>query len=80
MIQELAANPFFGIVLSVSFYLIGQQLHKRWPIPIFTPLVFAIVMTIVTLLLLDISYETYFNGGQISTCGSLPQRWLWLSS
>jgi predicted murein hydrolase (TIGR00659 family) len=64
VIQELAANPFFGIVLSVSLYLIGQQLHKRWPIPIFTPLVFAIVMTIVTLLLMDISYETYFNGGQ----------------
>lgn len=64
MINELVTTPFFGIVLSVVLYLIGQILHKKWPIPIFTPLVFAIVMTIVILLLMDISYDTYFIGGQ----------------
>lgn len=64
MIRELTTSPFFGIVLSVALYLLGQKLHRRWPIPIFTPLVFAIVMTIVLLLLMDISYETYFIGGQ----------------
>lgn len=64
MIRELTSSPFFGIVLSVALYLLGQKLHRRWPIPIFTPLVFAIVMTIVLLLLMDISYETYFIGGQ----------------
>lgn len=64
MIEQLASNPFFGIVLSVSLYLMGQKLHKRWPIPLFTPLVFAIVMTIVILLTFGISYESYFNGGQ----------------
>ncbi|GAB2490891.1 LrgB family protein [Alkalibacterium psychrotolerans] len=64
MIEQLTSNPFFGIVLSVSLYLMGQKLHKRWPIPLFTPLVFAIVMTIVILLAFGISYESYFNGGQ----------------
>ncbi|MCC5894127.1 MAG: LrgB family protein [Alkalibacterium sp.] len=64
MIRELTTSPFFGIVLSVALYLLGQKLHKKWPIPIFTPLVFAIVMTIVLLLLMDITYETYFIGGQ----------------
>ncbi|PRY80100.1 LrgB family protein [Alkalibacterium olivapovliticus] len=64
MIRELTSSPFFGIVLSVALYLLGQKLHRKWPIPIFTPLVFAIVMTIVLLLLMDISYETYFIGGQ----------------
>lgn len=64
MIQELASNPFFGIVLSVVLYLIGQKLHKRWPIPIFTPLVFAILSIIVLLLVVDIPYETYNEGGR----------------
>lgn len=64
MIEELASNPFFGIILSASLYLIGQRLHRRWPIPLFTPLVFAIIMTIVILLTLNIPYASYFNGGQ----------------
>ncbi|MER2064323.1 MAG: LrgB family protein, partial [Alkalibacterium sp.] len=61
---ELASNPFFGIVLSVVLYLIGQKLHKRWPIPIFTPLVFAILSIIILLLVVDIPYETYNEGGR----------------
>jgi len=64
MILELASNPFFGIVLSVVLYLIGQKLHKRWPIPIFTPLVFAILSIIILLLVVDIPYETYNEGGR----------------
>lgn len=64
MILELVSNPFFGIVLSVVLYLIGQKLHKRWPIPIFTPLVFAILSIIILLLVVDIPYETYNEGGQ----------------
>ncbi|WP_423189116.1 LrgB family protein [Alkalibacterium sp. f15] len=64
MIQELASNPFFGIVLSVVLYLIGQKLHTRWPIPIFTPLVFAILSIIVILLVMGTPYEVYNEGGR----------------
>ncbi len=63
MLTTLAENPFFGIVVSFSFFLIGAMLHRRWPNPLFTPLVFAIISIILLLLLADIPYESYNVGG-----------------
>lgn len=63
MLAALAENPFFGIVVSFSFFLLGAMLHRRWPNPLFTPLVFAIISIILLLLLTDIPYESYNVGG-----------------
>ncbi|WP_423190241.1 LrgB family protein [Alkalibacterium sp. f15] len=64
MLETLSINPYFGIIVSFSFFLLGTVLHKRWPIPIFTPLVFAIVGIILLLLIADIPYGSYNVGGR----------------
>lgn len=62
--NQIIATPFFGLTLTFFFFLLGAFLHKRWSIPIFNPLVFAIVVIILLLLVFDIPYETYDNGGK----------------
>ena len=72
MVDHIVANPFFGIVLSVSLYLIGAALHKRWRIALFTPLVFAIIVIILLLLVTQIPFETYDEGGQFISLWITP--------
>ena len=63
--NQLTANPLFGLVLSIGVYLLASKLHKRYPTPLFTPLLLAIVCIIVFLKATGISYEDYFVGGSI---------------
>lgn len=64
MIEILTSNPLFGIFLTISTFLLGGKLHKRWPIPIFTPLAFSIMSIIIILMVFNIDYETFQMGGQ----------------
>lgn len=64
MIETITSNPMFGIVLTISTFLLGRKLHQWWPLPIFTPLAFSIGCIIVILLIFDIEYETFQLGGQ----------------
>ncbi|MDY3051627.1 MAG: LrgB family protein [Ndongobacter sp.] len=57
------SNPYFGLVLSFAAYQVGLQIRKRWNIPLFNPLLIAIILCIVTLRLFDIPYENYERGG-----------------
>lgn len=65
MLEVLLDDAFLWLTLTVGLYLLGARLHKRWPIAIFTPLLFAIAVIIVLLLVTDISYETYESGGRL---------------
>lgn len=65
MIDAFISSPFLWITITAGLYLLAAQLQKRWPTPLFTPLLFAIVMIIILLLVLDIPYETYENGGRL---------------
>lgn len=64
MVDILSTNPFFGLFLTFFFYLLGAMLHKRWPNPLFTPLVFSIICIILLLLALNIPYENFNEGGR----------------
>ena len=64
MISTLVATPFFGFMVSIGFYLLGSILYKRIKFPLFNPLVFAIICVIIMLLLTNVSYETYNEGGR----------------
>ncbi|XJS11430.1 LrgB family protein [Aerococcaceae bacterium WGS1372] len=64
MINALVSTPFFGFTISIAFYLIGTVLYKRNKFPLFNPLVFAIICVIILLMLTDVSYETYNEGGR----------------
>lgn len=65
MLETLLESPFLWISLTVGFYLLADRLHKKWPFPLFTPLLFAIIVMILLLLFFDIPYETYEAGGQL---------------
>ena len=57
-------SAFAGVSLSLIAYWIGTLLKKKWNLPIFNPLLISIAVTIVVLLVGDISYETYNEGAQ----------------
>lgn len=65
MFELLVNNPFLWLTITFGFYLLGDILHKKWPIPLFTPLLFAIASLIILLLIADIPYETYESGGKL---------------
>ncbi|MBQ8336927.1 MAG: LrgB family protein [Bacteroidaceae bacterium] len=60
----LAGSLFFGVGISVGTYLIGTFIKKRCDFFLFNPLLLSITMTIATLLVLGIDYESYNNGAK----------------
>ncbi len=59
------SSPFFGITLSIVTFFIGVKIQAKCKTPICNPLLIAIVLSIGVLLLLDIPYESYNEGGYI---------------
>lgn len=64
MFELLLLSPIMWITLTIGLYLIAGALNKKWPNPLFTPLVFSIVVIILILVFMDIPLETYTIGGQ----------------
>lgn len=64
MISELFVSPFTGIFLTIFFFLIGTGMYSRWRMPLFNPLIFAIICMIILLMVTNTSYEDYYQGGQ----------------
>ena len=58
------SSAFAGVSLSLIAYWIGTLLKKKWNLAIFNPLLISIAVTIVVLLVGNISYETYNEGAQ----------------
>ncbi len=61
--REILSSPFLGITLSILAYQIGLLCKKRWPLALVNPLLIAVTIIILTLKILDISYEEYSIGG-----------------
>ena len=65
MLDKLITSPLMWITLTVGLYLLAARLKAKWPKnPLFTPLVFAIIMVILILLVTGTPLETYNAGGQ----------------
>lgn len=60
----LGSSLFFGVILSFGSYLVGVYLKNKFKIFIFNPLLISIIISIATLLLLDIDYNSYNNGAK----------------
>lgn len=58
-------QQLFGVLLSLVGYQIGLFLFRKTKMPLFNPLLIAIVFVIAVLLLFDIPFEEYNVGGQI---------------
>lgn len=65
MIKTLFCNSlYFGVVLSIVSYQLGMLLKKRLKWSILNPLLISIVIIIVTLLVLNIDYDTYYESAK----------------
>lgn len=60
----LMGSTFFGIAISLGTYFLGLFLQKKLKIAFANPLLISTVLIIVTLIVLDIDFETYNQGGQ----------------
>lgn len=65
MIDHLIDSPFLWITLTVGIFIFAGKLHKKWPIPLFNPLLFTIFTVILLLTTANIPYESYQSGGKI---------------
>ena len=64
MKEFLINYVFFGALLSLAGYELGLILKKKFKLAIFNPLLIASVSVIAVLLLMDIDYESYNEGGK----------------
>ena len=63
--KEVFSSPLFGIFLSILAFWAGEKLQKKTGLTACSPLLTAIVLIIGVLLLFDIPYESYNEGGEI---------------
>lgn len=64
MAEIFETSLFFGALISLASYFLGMTLKKKFKLAIFNPLLVAIVLTIGFLLVFDIDYESYEDGGR----------------
>lgn len=62
--EYVASNDFFGIILCVVMFRIGQIINQKTKIPILNPLLLAIVFCIIFLKVTGITYDNFNRGGK----------------
>ncbi|MGE5678246.1 MAG: LrgB family protein [Pseudomonadota bacterium] len=63
--KAFAANPVFGVLISLAAYEVGLWINRKTKKALFNPLLLAIAMVIGILRIFDISLEDYNKGGQL---------------
>ena len=63
----LENSLFFGVALSIATFILGTLLKRKWNFFLFNPLLVAITITIATLLVLHIEYDSYYKGAKYLT-------------
>ncbi|MDW3024704.1 MAG: LrgB family protein [Alphaproteobacteria bacterium] len=72
MIDFLSASPYFGVVLTLVMFGVAYVFHRRWPLPLTTPLFLATVFVILVLLATGIDYKSYNLSAQYLTYFLVP--------
>lgn len=62
--NNIINNPLFGLIISLLAFEIGCFLYNKFKVPIFNPLLIAIIIIITFLKITDISFDDYNNGAQ----------------
>ena len=60
----VADSAFFGVLISLLAYFLGDRLRRRFRLALFNPLLIAIALTIAALRLLNVQYESYAAGAK----------------
>lgn len=63
--SEAFTSPFFGVALSVAAYALGMAIQRKTRLVVCNPLVIATLLIIAVLVVFDIPYEDYNQGGTI---------------
>lgn len=63
--NNFAAEPLFGIIISIAFYLFGVFLREKIKSDFINPLLLTIIGIVLTLILFKIPFDDYNQGGQI---------------
>lgn len=64
--QAVLGSPLLGLALTLAAYELGRALSRRTGgHPLATPVLVAVVVTVATLLLLDVPYADYLEGAQV---------------
>lgn len=61
----LTAAPLFGLTLTLGGYAVGRWAHRRTGSPLLQPVVVAIVLIGAVLLIADVPYRDYLQGGSL---------------
>lgn len=64
MMEFFENSLFFGAAVSLVAYEIGLLLKKKFKLAIFNPLLIAILCVMAVLMILDVDYEMYNEGGK----------------
>ena len=63
--QQLTANPMFGILLSIFGFSIGNAINKRIKSPLANPLLISVVIIIFVLQIFHIPLKNFNQGGDV---------------
>lgn len=64
MKEMLCSSVFFGVMVSVLTYELGNFLKRKFHLAIFNPLLVSVVAVIGMLLIFRVDYDSYYNGAQ----------------
>ena len=64
MAELIENSVFFGAVISLLAYELGLILKKKFRLAIFNPLLIAILCVMGVLVVMDVDYDTYNEGGK----------------
>lgn len=63
----LTQSPLFGIILTLSSYIIGTEINRKFKKSFLNPILISIIIIISVLIIFKIPQESYFAGGDIIT-------------
>ncbi|HIS27184.1 MAG TPA: LrgB family protein [Candidatus Pullilachnospira intestinigallinarum] len=64
MKEFLTGSVFFGAVISLVGYEAGLLLKKKFRLAVFNPLLIAVICVMAVLLIFDVDYDSYNEGGK----------------
>ena len=65
MMQELFAQPYFGVLLTIAAYWAGMKIQHKTRLAICNGMLLAVLLVIAVLLVFHIPYESYYQGGAL---------------
>lgn len=64
MAEFFRSSMFFGVAVSIAGYEIGLLLKRKLKSPLCNPLFISIIFVIAVLLIFDVDYDAYYEGGR----------------